>query len=147
MRSMKSIEESIAQKLQSVNIKPSVQRIKILEYLAGHPCHPNVDIIYSELHKDMPTLSRTTVYNTLKLFVDSKLLRVITIEDNEIRYEYNMNDHGHFKCGVCHSIYDFDIDIDSFNSYDLNGFKINDKNVYFKGICNKCNKMKGQNNE
>ena len=64
---MKISIDSIAGKLKEKNIKPSLQRIKILEYLAGYPCHPTVDYIFNALHPEMPTLSKSTVYNTLKV--------------------------------------------------------------------------------
>jgi len=123
-------------------IKPSHQRIKIYEYLASHFTHPTADKIFYELKKEMPTLSRSTIYSTLKVFVAAKLIREITIEDNEIRYEFNIQNHGHFKCEKCDTIYDFNINIDDFISDELNGFQINDKNVYFKGICKKCLEFK-----
>ena len=50
-------------------IKPSQQRIALLEYLVKHPVHPTADELYSRLSPMMPTLSKTTVYNTLRLFV------------------------------------------------------------------------------
>ena len=56
--------------LISYNIKPSVQRIAIMDYLLAHKTHPSIDEIYLALCKDIPTLSKTTVYNTLKLFVE-----------------------------------------------------------------------------
>ncbi|MCB0402432.1 MAG: transcriptional repressor, partial [Flavobacteriales bacterium] len=60
-----------AHHLSSNNIKPSVQRIKIFEYLHENRQHPTVDTIYKDLVGHIPTLSKTTVYNTLKLFVDN----------------------------------------------------------------------------
>ena len=132
-----SIEE-LTSELIKRKIKPSYQRIKILEYLINNRCHPTAEQIFNEVHKDIPTLSRSTVYNTLNLFMEADMLRIITIEDNETRYEIGMHDHGHFKCQVCGEIYDFDININALATDDLNGFKISDKNVYFNGICPKC---------
>lgn len=97
-----------------------------------------VDRIFTDLQKDIPTLSKTTVYNTLWILVEAGLVRVITIEDNETRYDIEVENHGHFKCESCGTIYDFRIDINSLNPGDLNNFKISDKNVYFKGICPRC---------
>lgn len=48
-------------------IKPSVQRLAVMEYLKTHCTHPTADEIFSALSPKMPTLSRTTVYNTLRL--------------------------------------------------------------------------------
>ena len=56
----------VIERLQSHSIKPSVQRIAIMQYLMDHHTHPTVDEIYTALAPGMPTLSKTTVYNTLK---------------------------------------------------------------------------------
>lgn len=59
--------------LISYNIKPSVQRIAIMDYLLAHKTHPSIDEIYLALCKDIPTLSKTTVlmkerYHSVPLF-------------------------------------------------------------------------------
>ena len=130
--------KNLSEELINSNIKPSHQRIKILEYLDACQSHPTVDQIFNDLQKEMPTLSKSTVYNTLNAFVHAQLVREITIEDNEVRYELQIKNHGHFKCEACDTIYDFNIDIDSVTTDGLKEFKINDKSVYFKGICKRC---------
>ena len=130
--------EKIEGELRKRNIKLSHQRLKVLEYLTVNRSHPTVDQIFIGLRKDMPTLSKMTVYNTLRTLVETGMVRVITIEDIETRYDVVTETHGHFKCESCGLIYDFGIDVDSLKSTDLNNFKINDKNVYFKGICPRC---------
>ena len=130
--------ENLKQELKKKNISLSYQRLKVLEYLIQHRCHPTVDQIFSEIKKDIPTLSKTTVYNTLRTLAEAGLVKVITIEDKETRYDIDTKDHGHFKCDSCGTIFDFPIDIDSLIPEDLSKFMINDKNVYFKGICSKC---------
>ncbi|MDD3818852.1 MAG: Fur family transcriptional regulator [Actinomycetota bacterium] len=124
--------------LKEKNIKPSYQRIKILEYLVLKKNHPTVDEIFKDLVKEMPTLSRATVYNTLDLFKRSELARVVTIEDNETRYDAEVSVHGHFKCENCGTIFDFPVDEKALYSDALKDFMITEKNVYFKGICPKC---------
>jgi Fe2+ or Zn2+ uptake regulation protein len=82
--------------------------------------------------------AKTTVYNTLRILIDAGIIRVITIEDNETRYDINLKPHGHFKCNSCGEVFDFNIDIDSLRSEGLHGFKVYDKDVYFKGVCPNC---------
>lgn len=130
--------KDLENELTNKNIHLSHQRLKILEYLDKSHFHPTVDQIFTDLQKEIPTLSKTTVYNTLKLLVQSDLAKVITIEDNETRYDIVLENHGHFKCESCGSIYDFDIDFDSLTLSGLKNFKINEKKVYFKGICPRC---------
>jgi Fur family peroxide stress response transcriptional regulator len=135
---MKNSTSYYAKILSEKGLKASHQRIMVLDYLDSHRCHPTADMILSALKQDMPTLSKSTVYKTLNAFVDANLLREITIEDNEIRYEYNLMDHGHFKCESCGQVYDFTIDFGLLKTKDLDGFQINDRNIYFKGVCKSC---------
>lgn len=135
---MKPSFEELEIELKKKNIHLSYQRLKVLEYLTQNRCHPTVDQIFTDLHKAISTLSKTTVYNTLRILIEAGLVRVITIEDNETRYDIQVENHGHFKCESCGAIYNFSIDMDSLTSKDLSKFKVHDKNVYFKGICPRC---------
>jgi Fur family transcriptional regulator, peroxide stress response regulator len=135
---MDSLFKNIADTLSENNIRPSFQRIKVLEYLLNNQHHPNVDQIFRDLQSSIPTLSKATIYNTLSLFVKAGLVRVLTIEDKETRYDIITETHGHFKCEVCGTIYNFEVNPDLMTTNELEGFKVVDKNVYFKGICSKC---------
>ena len=103
-----------------------------------NPCHPTVDRIYLALHDEIPSLSRTTVYNTLSAFLKAGLVRELAIDDHEARYDILTEDHGHFKCESCGTIYNFALDIYSWTPKELENFHIRDKNTYFKGICANC---------
>ncbi|MCW3490967.1 Fur family transcriptional regulator [Dethiobacter alkaliphilus] len=124
--------------LQNRGIKPSFHRLKILEYLLSGKKHPTVDEIYSELVKEVPTLSKTTVYNTLNLFAKAGLVRRINVEEHETRFDANTVSHGHFKCLRCNRIYDFTIDDTAMVTPGLNGFDIEEKKIYFQGTCPGC---------
>lgn len=135
---MEHLHEQIAQKLKKHKIKPSVHRIMVYEYLMTKRNHPTVEQIFLNLRQNFPTISKATIYNTLNLFVEAGLIRMITIEDKEIRYDSNVENHGHFKCEVCGMVYDFKVEIDTIAFDDLADFLINNKDVYFKGICPNC---------
>jgi Fe2+ or Zn2+ uptake regulation protein len=130
--------ELLAEGLKNRNIKLSNRRLKVLKYLSENLNHPTVDQIYNGLLNEVPGLSKTTVYSTLRTLMDAGLVRVINIEDNETRYDVVTETHGHFKCEDCGTILNFNIDIQSFSTEELSGFKIVDRNVYFKGVCPKC---------
>ncbi|WP_326512129.1 Fur family transcriptional regulator [Clostridium intestinale] len=131
--------DNVEKYLRDNGISPSYQRKRILEYLYANKNHPNVIQIYENLVKEIPTLSKTTVYNTLNLFVEKKIAEVITVEDNEVRYDlFNPNVHGHFKCENCNEVYDIDIDFNNLAIKDLEGFTIKEQYFNFKGICKKC---------
>ena len=132
--------EELTNELKNNGIRLSHQRLKILEYMNNHRTHPTVDEIYTDLQKEIPTLSKTTIYNTLNALIETDLVKLLTIEENEARYDINFENHGHFKCESCKKIFDFDVDIDSLEIKGLDNFKIKHKDMYFKGICPECSK-------
>ena len=109
-----------------------------MEYLCQNQNHPTVDQIYVNLQKKVPNLSKTTIYNTLNTLAEAGLVRAITVENNETRYDIKTKKHGHFKCEECGAIFDFNMDFNLLAAEELIGFKIVDKNVYFKGVCPGC---------
>ncbi|MGM9868931.1 MAG: Fur family transcriptional regulator [Sodaliphilus sp.] len=125
--------------LENRGVHPSVQRIAIMKYLMEHCTHPTVDTIYTDLLPSLPTLSRTTVYNTLQLFCDANAARAITIDKRNVRYEYCDSAHAHFLCTKCGRVFDVDIS-DRLNSslYHDERFKVENVELNFVGICSEC---------
>lgn len=130
--------EKYKQILVDRGIKPTFQRIKILEYLDKNHSHPTVDMIYSALYKKVPTLSKTTVYNTLDIFREHELVDILTITESEIRYEYILHPHHHFFCKRCGKIIDLDVNCVYQDTMCVEGHKIEAIHGYFKGICSEC---------
>jgi Fe2+ or Zn2+ uptake regulation protein len=125
-------------------VKPSFQRIKILEYLIQEKNHPTVNDIYLSLLDTIPTLSKTTVYNTLNLMIEYGLVHEVLVEENEVRYEFAEHFHGHFKCEQCGRLYDIPLSIEIENITDLQRFQIKEQHIFFKGICSQCKNSTGK---
>lgn len=136
---MKIELNQIKEKLVQHNIRPSFQRIKVMEFLYNHDNHPTVEDIYQSLAAEIPSLSKATVYNTLHALIEGGLARVISIDENEMRYEVMNKSHGHFKCEKCGCIFNFAVNLDQISVDDLDQFSINEKNIFFKGLCPQCN--------
>lgn len=130
--------EYLHRELKARNIHPSHQRLKVLEYLVQNQIHPTADQIFTGLQKELSTLSKTTVYNTLRVLAEAGLVRPISIDGNEARYDILTQDHGHFQCAACGAVYNFEIDPAALTSKELDHFQIYDRNVYFKGLCPRC---------
>lgn len=130
----------IAALLLDVEIKPSYQRLKVMEFVSESNEHPTVEKIFSALKPEIPTLSKATVYNTLKLFEEKNLIRSVTIEDNEVRYDAVVEEHGHFKCDGCGVIIDFPVQQKEETSTALEGCAIRQKDVFYHGFCSDCSK-------
>ncbi|WP_039766705.1 Fur family transcriptional regulator [Caldicellulosiruptor sp. F32] len=133
----------LKRKLLQKGIKPSLIRLKVYEYLADHKTHPTVDEIYSSLVLEIPTLSKTSVYNTLSLFVEKGLVQIITIEENIARFDADTSVHGHFQCKNCGKVYDFSVKPESIQSSLSSEFIVDEIYVYYKGTCPYC---KNKNN-
>lgn len=139
------------QKLAKVDIRPSVQRTAIYEYLCKHRVHPTVEMLYSALSPKFPTLSKTTIYNTLKNFVEKKIIKEVAIEDDKLRYDAELRPHLHFKCSSCGKIFDI-FDDKKLANYTLhcidnlpNGFTFFSLEVSLKGLCPDCAKKTANN--
>ncbi|NDL68391.1 Fur family transcriptional regulator [Anaerotalea alkaliphila] len=125
--------------LHEKGVKPSFQRIKVYEYLMNNKEHPTVENIYRDLIKEIPTLSKTTVYNSLNTFIEKGVVQAISIDGNEMRYDLYERRHGHFKCEVCGRIYDFLPPKEAYEELEaLEGFLITDRQIYLKGVCKNC---------
>ncbi|MBE6052824.1 MAG: transcriptional repressor [Clostridium sartagoforme] len=134
-----TIIDNIEKYLRDHGISPSYQRKRIFEFLYNSKEHPSVNDIYSALIEEIPTLSKTTVYNTLNLFIKNKIAESIVIDETEFKYQIlDNNRHGHFKCESCNTLYDVDIDVSNLNIDSLKGFDIHEQSFYFKGICKSC---------
>lgn len=137
-------KESIIKKMEEKEVQASYQRIKILEYLMKHRTHPTVDDIYKGLSDEIPTLSKTTVYNTLKVLVDKKIVSLVTTEEDETRYDYSEEKHLHFKCKQCGEIYDIFHQCEILKKNEIDGHLIDEHHIYFRGICRECKNKGGK---
>ena len=113
--------------LLSYNVKPSVQRIAIMDYLLKHKTHPSIDEIYLALSKSIPTLSKTTVYNTLKLLTENGAAQMLTIDERNACFDGDITENP------------------SAESLKSEGFCIDEIQVYYKGLCPSCAKKKLKN--
>lgn len=141
---MKTRIEQIIDKFAEKGIKPSLQRIKIMDYLMENRSHPTIEMVYKQLLPEIPTLSKTTVYNTLKLLNKHHLVMTVNIDDSETRYDAHTNMHGHFKCYACQQIFDFELNESEISTSVLGNVDIHEHHIYLKGVCQSC-KGKDQN--
>lgn len=125
--------------LQDYDIKPSYPRMKILEILQ-EKTHPSAEDIYQKLVGHIPTLSRTTVYNTLKLFQKQGMIQSLTIEEKETRFDVDTSTHGHFLCKQCGGVFDFSFQQQENQDLQDAGFHIQKQELYYRGLCPSCQK-------
>jgi Fe2+ or Zn2+ uptake regulation protein len=131
----------LKQELIDAGIRPSVQRLAIFEYVRKSCQHPTAEVVYDALKDELGSLSLTTVYNTLKLFVDAGLIMMLTIDDTFRCFDGNCCAHAHFRCNNCGKIVDLEMKQGFLSLVEgLEGYEITDAQLYLKGVCLDCKK-------
>lgn len=136
---MIDIEEA-KRKLKTSGMKLTTQRIAILHILQNNRSHPTALDIYRRLKVRQPTVSFTTVYNTLELLTRLGEIKKITVDFERAHYDPDTSQHHHAICLKCGYIFDieqkFDLPAEKMIFKDfpqITGFHID-----FWGFCSKC---------
>lgn len=139
----RNMNQAALQQLTEHGVKPSAQRIAIMHYLMTHFTHPTVEDVYQGLSPDMPTLSRTTVYNTLRLLSEQKAAQMLTIDDHHVCYDGNTAPHVHFICRKCGRVIDLmgEQAPSMAVTREVEGNVVDEAQLYYKGICADCRKQ------
>lgn len=122
------------------DIKPSLQRIAVMKYLREHRCHPTANDIYEALQPNMPTLSLTTVYNTLNLFAVKGAALCLQTGERMYHFDGETSPHLHLYCTSCGRIIDMSVEDTSLFSKEAANinFEILDTQILIKGRCAEC---------
>lgn len=135
---MKVASQEASALLTLHGIRPSVQRAAILGYLMSHRTHPTADEIYRALQPEMPTLSRSTVYNTLWRMAEAGAIDALGIDRVNARFDYSSHTHAHFLCNSCGAIIDTDLPQLDNAVKGPEGAIIDKVTVTYHGLCPTC---------
>ena len=124
--------------LKENSIKITSQRLEILKYLDKNRMHPTADQIYNGLKEKNPSLSKTTVYNSVEILKDHGLIQSLTISNTELRYDFKHGMHHHFICKKCGRIIDINVECPNLGKMLECGHNVEEVHGYFKGVCKKC---------
>ncbi len=117
------------------------QKEAILRILRGTRTHPTADCIYEETKKEIPNISKGTVYRNLKVLQGNGQVSELNLNGAESRYEARREDHYHFRCELCGRVIDIDIPIDKKLDRRIarkTGLKISCHQLEFRGLCHDC---------
>ena len=124
--------------LKQNQLKITPQRLAVMKYLDENRTHPTADRIYTDLKEKNPSLSKTTVYNSLDTLQNHNIIQSITISPSELRYDFKKSMHHHFLCKRCGDIIDIELECPNIQKTIDQGHKVEEVHGYFKGICKKC---------
>ena len=131
--------QGLAEALRARGISPTQQRIAVYRYLLEHRTHPTADTVYNALSAEYPTMSRTTVYNTMRALFKGGILRIVTIDAEEQHFDADTADHGHFRCVKCGCVFDFALPAAA-RALSPEGYQTEMFDVYATGVCPQCKK-------
>lgn len=123
------------------NIKLTETRKSILECLETTGKHMSADEIYRVLNETSPSIGIATIYRNLNYLYDHGYLS--RFQDKEIGYIYDINTHNHyhFKCRICHQVYDVDLNYQNLLNETVAksmGIENVSHDITFEGICKNC---------
>ncbi len=86
--------------------KCTSQRLAVFDFLKDNLTHPDVDSVWIAVRKNLPAITRESVYRILNEFAEKGVIcRLDQIEN--ARYDSRTDAHGHFICQNCGKISDF----------------------------------------
>jgi Fur family iron response transcriptional regulator len=86
----------MAELLRRHDINPTHQRIEIAHALFSRQEHMSADQIMAIVNTRHSETSKATVYNTLNLFLEKKLIREVIVDPSKVFYDPNTCEHHHY---------------------------------------------------
>ena len=88
--------DNLAAVLREHDINPTHQRIEIAFALFSRGVHLSADQLLAIVNGRHSETSKATVYNTLNLFLEKKLIREVIVDPSKVFYDPNTAPHHHF---------------------------------------------------
>jgi Fur family iron response transcriptional regulator len=94
-------KNEIAQTLRQHGIQPTSQRVEIANVLfedwggPGVDHHLSADEVLERVNADYHRVSKATIYNTLRLFEETGLIRAVVVSSSKVFYDPNTEPHHH----------------------------------------------------
>lgn len=119
----------------------TIAREEVYRAVASSCEHPDVDSLYRQVRRKIPRISLDTVYRAVRLFKEIGLLRSVDAAPDRVRYDADLNPHGHFvclQCGTAHDLTEGDIGRPTIPANVRAMGMIVEARVEFRGICRDC---------
>ncbi len=129
------------ERLRQAGLKATGPRVMLLSVLEQDHRHPTAEQLYETLQVNHPSLSLSTVYQTLDTFIRKGLCRRVSDAGNRLRVDGTPQDHDHAICRTCGIIFDIDREIclcPMPPSYLPNGLAVTGLRVEYDVICATC---------
>lgn len=129
-----------------MQLRMTNQREIILRELKKSKEHLTADELYDIVKKIMPRISLATVYRNLEILSEAGMITKLEISGRQKRFDYDVSDHDHIYCVVCHRVDNLNIDrsgIDAAGMKEIAGYSVTGCRVEIIGVCPKCQENQG----
>ena len=109
MATNKSFNARLNERLMTRGFRFTPQREHVYSVLLRKRDHPTAEEVFMRAKREIPEISMATVYNCLDALVKCGLVRQLTLERGAARFCPNMEEHCHFYCDSCESVFDIDL--------------------------------------
>jgi len=119
----------------------------ILAALEQDFTHPTAEYLYDTLRRDHPSLSLSTVYHTLEVFLRSGLCRRVSGLGDRLRVDGTPQDHEHAVCRLCGAIFDVNreyVQLPTPPGHLSNGLMVMGIHLEYEVICVACQEAPGR---
>lgn len=141
---MNAIENKFGQLLRTKELKFTPERRLILKEVLLMHSHFDVEQLFERLRRKNLQISRATIYRTLPLLVDDKIIKEVPRDqDNYVKYEHIVghDHHDHLLCIRCGKVYEFKNEqIEKLQEIICRKYKFKqlEHQMGIKGYCRKC---------
>lgn len=138
--------EEYAERLHSVGLRATTPRLAILAELEKDTRHPSAEMLLETLLEEHPTLSLSTVYATLEIFVQTGLIRRIAGNSGKLRVDGQQHEHDHAVCRCCGAVYDVPRTIQPLTGTPSPlppGLHLQRMHIEYEVICTRCAQCRG----
>ena len=130
-----------AKLLRQHDLQVTAQRLAVIRAVSARP-HATADELADAVRAEIGSISRQTVYDTLSLLLENRLIRKIQPAGSPARYEDRVGDnHHHLICRRCGQMVDVDCAVGEtpcLTPEDDHGFAIREAEVVYWGLCASC---------
>lgn len=133
--------QRLSERLSTSGFRFTPQREHVYAVLLQKRDHPTAEEVFIRAKREMPDISMATVYNCLDALVQCGLARQVTLERGAARFCPNMQEHCHFYCDSCESVFDIALP-DGAGVALPKGFRAERYDVTIHGRCPACSNGK-----